>query len=444
MSPYIPAARRDVSANIPIHNVIHMIGVWYSKLINCVSLSSVDNEHHPVHTSSDAVRPPHVNPLERKNAGWELKAYGDSILRLSFSYVHDVDDAEDILQDTLNQYMKKASDYISAEYEKAWLLREAIHISKHKLKDRLYHPEHEWSEYISDPYEAEEILFVWGCVSQLPSKYREIIHLYYREGYSPSEIKRMLNRNEAAIRKQLNKARDLLKKWLEEDYDFDNEISTYNLLMEHIKVTSEMEERIMSNLQQEHQPLGATELKPFLAIKKFLLVFATIAACAFGMIYTLSLMYPFDLIRSQEPIHQLFSSVNPLISYNSIEALSEDLPFELYTPTALPEEYTLKGKYILFDRAAELSYFNGSEKIIFRMMKGNYDLSGDWNVYSDIITVSGNNYQLVTLKGEDGLYKLAIWRDDKNTFALKTSVFFSEEVFRQWIESIVPYSVNDS
>lgn len=444
MSPYIPAARRDVSANIPIHNVIHMIGVWYSKLIHCGPLPSTDNEHHPVHTSSDAVRPPHVNPLARKNAGWALKAYGDSILRLSFSYVHDVDDAEDILQDTLNQYMKIASDYESAEHEKAWLLREAIHISKHKLKDRLYHPEHEWSEYISDPYEAEEFYFVWRCVSQLPSKYREIIHLYYQEGYPPSEITRLLNRSESAIRKQLSRARDLLKKSLKEDYDFDNEISTYNLLMGHIKVTSEIEERIMSNLQQEHQPLGATKVKPFLAIKRFLLVFATIAACAIGVICTLSLMYPLDLNRSQEPLHQLFSSVTPLISYSSIEALSEDLPFELHMPTALPEEYTLKGKYILFDRAVELSYFNGNEKITFRMMKGNYDLSGDWNVYSDIITIAGNNNQLVTLKGEARLYRLAIWRDDMYTFTLRSSVFIPKEVFMQWIESIVPYSVNDS
>ncbi len=41
-----------------------------------------------------------------ERAGYILNTYGDSILRYAYSYLHNMSDAEDILQDTLIQYLK--------------------------------------------------------------------------------------------------------------------------------------------------------------------------------------------------------------------------------------------------------------------------------------------------------------------------------------------------
>lgn len=49
--------------------------------------------------------------------------FGNSILRLAYSYLHNMDDSEDILQETLIRYMKNAPAFESDEHEKAWLLR---------------------------------------------------------------------------------------------------------------------------------------------------------------------------------------------------------------------------------------------------------------------------------------------------------------------------------
>ena len=62
-----------------------------------------------------------------------LDAYGNSILRYAYSYLHNMSDAEEVLQDTLVQFLKTAPVFESKQHEKAWLLRVAGNLSKNRL-----------------------------------------------------------------------------------------------------------------------------------------------------------------------------------------------------------------------------------------------------------------------------------------------------------------------
>ena len=53
-------------------------------------------------------------------------------------------------------------------------------------------------------------------VLQLPEDYREIIYLYYYEGYNTEEIARILNLNVSTVRTKLSRGRGRLKGMLEE------------------------------------------------------------------------------------------------------------------------------------------------------------------------------------------------------------------------------------
>lgn len=68
--------------------------------------------------------------------------------------------------------------------------------------------------------EREDLSFVWEAIKQLPQKYREVIHLYYYEGYSTADIARILGRKESTIRSDLRRGREQLKITLKEVYDF--------------------------------------------------------------------------------------------------------------------------------------------------------------------------------------------------------------------------------
>jgi RNA polymerase sigma-70 factor (ECF subfamily) len=60
---------------------------------------------------------------------------------------------------------------------------------------------------------------VWDAVNALPKNYRLVIHLYYYEGYSVSEVGKITGRSETAVQTQLYRARKLLKKQLGEELE---------------------------------------------------------------------------------------------------------------------------------------------------------------------------------------------------------------------------------
>lgn len=67
------------------------------------------------------------------NAEYLLDTYGNSILRLAYSYVHNMSDAEDLLQDTLITYLDSAPEFENETHEKAWLLKVTANLSKNKI-----------------------------------------------------------------------------------------------------------------------------------------------------------------------------------------------------------------------------------------------------------------------------------------------------------------------
>ena len=69
--------------------------------------------------------------------------------------------------------------------------------------------------------EREDLSFVWEAVKSLPDNMREVIHLFYHEGYSTKEIATMLKRNESTVRSDMKRGRDKLRLVLKEVYDFE-------------------------------------------------------------------------------------------------------------------------------------------------------------------------------------------------------------------------------
>lgn len=155
-----------------------------------------------------------------ERAEYILNTYGDSILRYAYSYLHNMSDAEDILQDTLIQYLKTGPVFENAAHEKAWLLRVAANLSKNRLDYNSIRKTDELNEELAAD-ERDDLSFVWEAVKSLPVKYREVIHLFYHEGCSVREISNILKRPEATVRSDLHRGRERLREILMEEYDFD-------------------------------------------------------------------------------------------------------------------------------------------------------------------------------------------------------------------------------
>ena len=149
-----------------------------------------------------------------------LDQYGNMILRLAYSYLHNQSDAEDILQETLIKYLQTAPDFAGPVHEKAWLLKVAANLSKNRIDYNRIRQTDELEETLVAK-ERQDLSFVWEAVKQLPANYRAAIHLFYYEGYSTAEIARILDRKESSVRSDLRRGREQLKNILKEAYDFE-------------------------------------------------------------------------------------------------------------------------------------------------------------------------------------------------------------------------------
>lgn len=149
-----------------------------------------------------------------------LDRYGNSLLRYAYSYLHNMEDAEEVLQDTLMQFLKTAPVFLSREHEKAWLLRVAANLSKNRLSYNKLRQTDELNEELTAEG-REDLSFVWDAVRQLPESCREAVHLFYYEGLSTKQIASILQRKEATVRSDLHRGREQLKTILKEAYDFE-------------------------------------------------------------------------------------------------------------------------------------------------------------------------------------------------------------------------------
>ena len=162
-----------------------------------------------------------TNQTASERAAALMDKYGNMILRVAYSYLHNMEDAEDILQDTLIQFLRNDPTFANDSHEKAWLITVASNLSKNKILYLKRRQADELSEELVADKDNEDLSYVWEAVKQLTEKYREVVHLFYQEGYSTKEIAEILNRNESTVRSDLKRGRDRLKNILKEAYDFE-------------------------------------------------------------------------------------------------------------------------------------------------------------------------------------------------------------------------------
>ena len=185
----------------------------------CSALASLVAPAQAVPEPAEATRTVDRAEINRQ-AEHILDEHGSSILRLAYSYLHNMSDAEEVLQDTLLRFLKTAPTFENSTHEKAWLLRVAGNLSKNRIDYKKVRATDELSDTLKAE-KREDLSFVWDAVRSLPVPFREVIHLFYYEGYSTAEISRMLDRKESTVRSDLRRGRLKLKEILKEACDFE-------------------------------------------------------------------------------------------------------------------------------------------------------------------------------------------------------------------------------
>lgn len=136
----------------------------------------------------------------------------DTVYRVCFSYMKNAEDAEDMVQETFLKLISCEKQFESEEHERAWLIVTASNTCKDELRrwKRRLENIRLFSKQENTAQKEDDRVLEW--VMALPVKYKQVIYLYYYEGYRTSEIASMLHCSESMVRNQLLRGRRLLKK----------------------------------------------------------------------------------------------------------------------------------------------------------------------------------------------------------------------------------------
>lgn len=150
-----------------------------------------------------------------------IERYADTVRRICILHLKNEQDTEDIFQTVFMKYVLYNKNFESNEHEKAWFIRVTINACKDFLKS-FYRRNTVPLDIISDKSVSmnEEQSFVLEAVLSLPKKYKDVVYLFYYEGYSAVEISKIFNKKENTVYTLLARARKILKEKLGGD-DFE-------------------------------------------------------------------------------------------------------------------------------------------------------------------------------------------------------------------------------
>ena len=144
-----------------------------------------------------------------------VETYADMVRRICFVHLKSEHDTEDVFQNVFLKYMLHKGVFESSEHEKAWLTRVTINACTDWLRSlsrRRWIPLETVVEESSMPDESSrEVL---EAVLQLPDRYRQVVYLFYYEGYSAVEIAGILGKKENTVYTWLSRAKGILREKL--------------------------------------------------------------------------------------------------------------------------------------------------------------------------------------------------------------------------------------
>ena len=154
-----------------------------------------------------------------------IEQYGQEVYKIAYFYMKETQLAEDVFQEVFYKVIKNYHKFNHQSSEKTWLIRITINTCKDMLRTSwikrvttfgvLQDSENEYEK----PYDIEKKETnkeLYELIQRLPQKYKEILLLFYYKDLTYEEISEILEIPEGTVRSRLSRAREKLKKMMNE------------------------------------------------------------------------------------------------------------------------------------------------------------------------------------------------------------------------------------
>lgn len=154
-----------------------------------------------------------------------MNTYGDYIARMCYIYLKNQTLAEDATQEVFIKAYKNMESFRGEASEKTWLTSIAINVCKGYARTNwLRKVQVGLEKVLAGQYEEDNVMQqisksdLLVRVMALPTKYREVILLFYYQEFKVSEIAKLLEVSESTVKMRLNRARKKMKEELKGEY----------------------------------------------------------------------------------------------------------------------------------------------------------------------------------------------------------------------------------
>lgn len=138
--------------------------------------------------------------------------YADMIRRICMLHLKNYADTEDIFQTVFLKYALSSVEFESKEHEKSWLIRVTLNACKDLLKSFFRKRTVSIDQVIEQPAPVpQDHRDVLEAVLSLPKKYKDVVYLYFYEGYTAPQISKILGKNVNTVYTLLTRSKKMLK-----------------------------------------------------------------------------------------------------------------------------------------------------------------------------------------------------------------------------------------
>lgn len=162
--------------------------------------------------------------ISQEQFDFVYKEYAKELLQIAYGYTKNKEDSIDIMQNAYIAVLESNKRFESNEHIKYFLIRatinESINFVKSYSKKKVL-CNNDIIMNIPETKKDELSYDISEIVNTLPEKYKTIIVLYYYDGMKIKDISKVLKMKESAVKKRLERARNLVKEIIERNYKND-------------------------------------------------------------------------------------------------------------------------------------------------------------------------------------------------------------------------------
>jgi len=147
--------------------------------------------------------------------------FAGKLFALCLKYSKNYQEAQDNLQDGFITIFNKIEQYKFKGSFEGWLKRIVVNTALQKYREK--NVLNLISDEIPDEVEVDidestiSLDYLLSIIQELPNRYRLVFNMYVLDGYSHREISEMLEISEGTSKSNLSRARQILKKKVEEN-----------------------------------------------------------------------------------------------------------------------------------------------------------------------------------------------------------------------------------